>query len=76
MKSRLHVYNVFTYLTVCVCARAQKVGFVPDGKHVQSVQWSHLGGANTYENFDWESMIITPTPEEENHQFCELHVYV
>ncbi|XP_053481385.1 S9 family peptidase isoform X1 [Ictalurus furcatus] len=49
-----------------------KVGFVPDGKHVQSVQWSHLGGANTYENFDWESMIITPTPEEENHQFSGI----
>ncbi|XP_058246617.1 S9 family peptidase [Hemibagrus wyckioides] len=49
-----------------------KVGFVPDGKHAQNVQWSHVGGANTYERFDWESMIITPTPEEENHQFSGI----
>ncbi|TSN76509.1 Acylamino-acid-releasing enzyme [Bagarius yarrelli] len=50
-----------------------KVGFVPDGTHTQSVQWSQLGGANTYESFDWESMIISPPPEEENCQYSGIN---
>ncbi|XP_060788178.1 S9 family peptidase isoform X2 [Neoarius graeffei] len=49
-----------------------EVGFIPDGKHKRTVQWSHLGGADAYEGFDWESMMITPTPEEENHQFSGI----
>ncbi|XP_062854518.1 S9 family peptidase isoform X1 [Trichomycterus rosablanca] len=47
-----------------------KVAFVPDGKHTQ---WVHLGGADTCESFDWQSMIITPLPEEENHQFSAVN---
>ncbi|KAI5610310.1 acylamino-acid-releasing enzyme, partial [Silurus asotus] len=47
-------------------------GFIPYGKRTQTVQWSQLGGANTHESFDWEPMIIAPTPEEENHHFSGL----
>ncbi|KAI4874556.1 hypothetical protein NFI96_029031 [Prochilodus magdalenae] len=34
--------------------------------------WVHLGGTAICERFDWHCMIISPSPEEENHQFSGL----
>ncbi|KAK1801146.1 hypothetical protein P4O66_022848 [Electrophorus voltai] len=50
-----------------------KVGFVSNGAHLQSEQWFHLGGAEVSENFGWQSMIIAPPPEEENHQLSGVN---
>ncbi|XP_076845765.1 acylamino-acid-releasing enzyme isoform X2 [Brachyhypopomus gauderio] len=50
-----------------------KVGFVCNGEHVQSVQWFKLGGADVCQSFDWQSMIITPPPDEENHQLSGVN---
>ncbi|XP_036434657.1 S9 family peptidase isoform X1 [Colossoma macropomum] len=38
-----------------------------------SKEWIHLGETGICERFDWQSMIITPPPEEENHQFSGLN---
>ncbi|KAG9270893.1 acylamino-acid-releasing enzyme isoform X1 [Astyanax mexicanus] len=48
------------------------VGFVSSRENKQEVQWTHLGGADVCEKFDWQDIIITPPPEEENHQFSGL----
>ncbi|XP_072537680.1 acylamino-acid-releasing enzyme isoform X2 [Salminus brasiliensis] len=48
------------------------VGFVSNGVHEQDMQWTHLGGVDVCEKFDWQGIIITPPPEEENHQFSGL----
>ncbi|XP_066499821.1 S9 family peptidase isoform X2 [Hoplias malabaricus] len=50
------------------------VGFVSDEHSKQNVELVHLGGADVCEKFDWESMIIKPSPEEENHQYSGLNI--
>ncbi|XP_065103189.1 acylamino-acid-releasing enzyme isoform X2 [Paramisgurnus dabryanus] len=38
-----------------------------------NMHFSNLGGADVYEGFDWQPMLITPPSQEENHQFSGLN---
>uniref|UniRef100_A0A3B4E8A5 acylaminoacyl-peptidase n=1 Tax=Pygocentrus nattereri TaxID=42514 RepID=A0A3B4E8A5_PYGNA len=41
--------------------------------NAENKEWIHLGETGICERFDWQSIIITPPPEEENHQFSGLN---
>ncbi|XP_073765932.1 S9 family peptidase isoform X4 [Danio rerio] len=52
------------------CLRA---GFLSKVNRAEDMQLSNLGGADVYEGFDWQPMLITPPSQEENHQFSGLN---
>ncbi|XP_042585740.1 S9 family peptidase isoform X2 [Cyprinus carpio] len=50
-----------------------KVGFLSSVDQAEDMQLCNVGGADVYEGFDWQPMLITPPSQEENHQFSGLN---
>ncbi|XP_048065955.1 S9 family peptidase isoform X1 [Megalobrama amblycephala] len=50
-----------------------RVGFLSTVDQAEDMQLCNLGGADVYEEFCWQPMLITPTSQEENHQFSGLN---
>ncbi|XP_058640130.1 S9 family peptidase isoform X2 [Onychostoma macrolepis] len=50
-----------------------KVGFLSSVDQAEDMHLCNVGGADVYEGFDWQPMLITPPSQEENHQFSGLN---
>uniref|UniRef100_A0A8C2E420 acylaminoacyl-peptidase n=1 Tax=Cyprinus carpio TaxID=7962 RepID=A0A8C2E420_CYPCA len=50
-----------------------KVGFLSSVDQAEDMQLCNVGGADVYEGFDWQPMLITPPSQEENHHFSGLN---
>ncbi|KAK2898631.1 hypothetical protein Q8A67_010049 [Cirrhinus molitorella] len=50
-----------------------KVGFLSSVDQAEDMQLCNVGGADVYEGFDWQPMLITPPAQEENHQYSGLN---
>ncbi|XP_067269773.1 S9 family peptidase isoform X3 [Pseudorasbora parva] len=50
-----------------------RVGFLSTVDQAEDMQLFNLGGADVYEEFYWQPMLITPPSQEENHQFSGLN---
>uniref|UniRef100_A0A672KA15 Uncharacterized LOC107556470 n=1 Tax=Sinocyclocheilus grahami TaxID=75366 RepID=A0A672KA15_SINGR len=50
-----------------------KLGFLSSVDQAEDMQLCNVGGADVYEGFDWQPMLITPPSQEENHQFSGLN---
>ncbi|XP_039534603.1 S9 family peptidase isoform X1 [Pimephales promelas] len=50
-----------------------RVGFLSTFDQAEDLQLCNLGGADVYEEFYWQPMLITPSSQEENHQFSGLN---
>ncbi|ROL49160.1 Acylamino-acid-releasing enzyme [Anabarilius grahami] len=50
-----------------------RVGFLSTVDQAEDMQLCNLGGADVYEEFCWQPMLITPPSQEENHQFSGLN---
>ncbi|XP_026126571.1 acylamino-acid-releasing enzyme [Carassius auratus] len=50
-----------------------KAGFLSSMDQSEDMQLCNVGGADVYEGFDWQPMLITPPSQEENHQFSGLN---
>ncbi|XP_077080050.1 acylamino-acid-releasing enzyme isoform X3 [Siphateles boraxobius] len=50
-----------------------RVGFLSTVDQAEDLQLCNLGGADVYEEFYWQPMLITPPSQEENHQFSGLN---
>ncbi|KAK7135760.1 hypothetical protein R3I94_014437 [Phoxinus phoxinus] len=50
-----------------------RVGFLSTVDQAKDLQLCNLGGADVYEEFYWQPMLITPPSPEENHQFSGLN---
>ncbi|XDV48979.1 hypothetical protein PO909_018321 [Leuciscus waleckii] len=50
-----------------------RVGFLSTVDQAEDLQLCNLGGAEVYEEFYWQPMLITPPSQEENHQFSGLN---
>ncbi|RXN18463.1 acylamino-acid-releasing enzyme-like protein [Labeo rohita] len=55
------------------CENNKKVGFLSSMDQAEDMQLCSVGGADVYEGFDWQPMLITPPSQEENHQFSGLN---
>uniref|UniRef100_A0A8C2HCX9 acylaminoacyl-peptidase n=1 Tax=Cyprinus carpio TaxID=7962 RepID=A0A8C2HCX9_CYPCA len=55
------------------CENNKKVGFLSSVDQAEDMQLCNVGGADVYEGFDWQPMLITPPSQEENHHFSGLN---
>lgn len=58
-------------LWVCVSG-VQRVGFLPS--EGEAVSWRTLQQPVVSFDFQWTALDVTPPPEEDNAQYCELSV--